>query len=109
MNSSSFEAGQQPGKRILVPVDFSQCSHEVVERAVAEAKQSHGSITILFVADFIYQTRSGGPANWNKIFRKLSQDAQDRFLELQKGYRDTAPLDLAIESGFAPEVIPKYA
>src|SRR4029079_2861478 len=97
----SAQADGQAGKRILVPVDFSERSHEVVERAAAEAKQCHASIMILFVADFIYQTRSGGPANWNKIFRKLSEEAQDRFLKLKKEYQETVPLDLAIESGFA--------
>lgn len=107
MNTGSSQKTE--ARRILAPCDFSEGSYEAIDEAVRLAKQTHRPVTALFVADFIYQTRTGGPADWNQIRRELIGDARRKFQEFEGKYGDEVRLDLAIESGFAYQVIPNYA
>ncbi len=62
-------------KKILVPLDFSDCSRKALQYAVAFAKQFDAELVLLNVVDLNYQAGGYGPVDFPLIETQLRQSA----------------------------------
>ena len=100
--------GDRPVKRILVPVDFSECSLKALEYASGFAGQLGARMTVLHVVEPALHA-GGYPAispAFDPISQNLLEDGRDRLSEIgQKhiGHREGS--DFLVRMGRAPSEI----
>lgn len=103
-------------KNILVPVDFSDTAANATKLAVALARETGGSVTLMHigVVPHFYATELGMSGPSGPLFTQMSQEiAREQRKRLDSMAQDTVPADIAcktlIREGFPPEEILEQA
>lgn len=87
-------------KRILVPIDFSECSRKALQYAVPFAKQFGAEVLCLHVIEIPYGAGESGFVTEMEVFRKsLLQDARKRIDEFVKHESAKVPAKADLRSG----------
>ena len=95
-------------ERILVPVDFSECSLDALEYAVVVAQQSKASLMLLHVLEPVsygldftlshIRTREQVRENWTKRLEKLASSHQHSHVPVESQLRGGLPADSILDS-----------
>ena len=92
--------------RILVPVDFSDCSKKALRYAVAFARQFRASLSLLYVVQVNFTGGECGPIDITPIERELRQQGEQRLAELLESETDPEiPVEIAVRTGHPAQQI----
>jgi nucleotide-binding universal stress UspA family protein len=92
--------------RILVPVDFSDCSRKALRYAIPLAKEHAAAITLLYVVPKQYTTYDYGGPNMPSFEAHLFVNAEKRLHDLlEEEVRAQVPADAIVRDGSAVEDI----
>jgi universal stress protein A len=69
-------------KRILVPIDFSECSKKALEYAVPLAREHEAAITLLYVVPPAYGAGEYGEINYAQLEASMRQDGEKALAKL---------------------------
>ena len=118
MNATSNEpttqpaaAGEEPAirlKRILVPIDFSDCSKKALQYAKPFAEQFHAEIVLLHVSSVNYMVAEGfGGVDLPTLRADLIADAEKQLGEIAKVIesKDAAATLIVREGRAASEIV----
>ncbi len=84
MDAATRAAGKSPFKieKILVPIDFSDCSKKALQYALPLAKQYKAAITLLYVVPPIYVAGEYGGINYVQLEASMRQDGEKELAKL---------------------------
>lgn len=95
-------------ERILVPVDFSDCSLDALEYAVVVAQQAEASLMLLHVLEPVsygldftlghIRTREQLRESWTKRLEELAFSHQQSHVQMKSGLRGGLPVDSILDS-----------
>ncbi|MGZ4593870.1 MAG: universal stress protein [Actinomycetes bacterium] len=95
-------------ERILVPVDFSDCSLDALEYAVVVAQQAEASLMLLHVLEPVsygldftlghIRTREQLRESWTKRLEELASSHQQSHVQMKSGLRGGLPVDSILDS-----------
>lgn len=95
-------------ERILVPVDFSDCSLDALEYAVVVAQQAEASLMLLHVLEPVsygldftlghIRTREQLRESWTKRLEELASSHQHSHVQIKSGLRGGHPVDSILDS-----------
>jgi nucleotide-binding universal stress UspA family protein len=95
-------------ERILVPVDFSDCSIGALEYAVVVAQQAKASLMLLHVLEPVsygldftlshIKTREQVRESWTKRLKELASSHQDSHVSVEYQLRGGLPADSILDS-----------
>ncbi|HVR37200.1 MAG TPA: universal stress protein [Methylomirabilota bacterium] len=74
-------------KKILVPVDFSDCSRKALEYAVSFGKQFGATLLLVHVVEIHYGGALYGPVDFPNLERDFLEDSENRLSALAKEIR----------------------
>ena len=69
-------------KKVLVPVDFSECSKKALQYAIPFAKKFNASLTLLYVVQLDYSYGEFGAVDYAGMEKDLQQSGAKRLAEL---------------------------
>ena len=99
-------ASTRPIRRILVPTDFSPSSARAVECAIAMARQSDASLTLLHVIDINPPEVSRHYGTADDLMRQLWVRGTSEFARLKKSFHETkVRIESMLVEGLPYEVI----
>jgi universal stress protein A len=84
LERASLKSDPLPIRKILVPIDFSEYSYKSLDYAVAFAKQSKGSVTLLHVVPLNYVDTDLIAFDFTQIEQEAANSAQQRLSNLIK-------------------------
>lgn len=95
-------------ERVLVPVDFSDCSLDALEYAVVVAQQAEASLMLLHVLEPVsygldftlghIRTREQLRESWTKRLEELASSHQQSHVQIKFGLRGGLPVDSILDS-----------
>jgi universal stress protein A len=87
-------------KRILVPIDFSDCSKKALQYAVPFAKQHAAAITLLYVVPTNYAAGDLGAIDYDAIEREMSASGEKELSKLAANeLQGEVSADIVVRSG----------
>lgn len=93
-------------KKILVPIDFSECSQKALQYAVPFAKQFGASLTLLYVVHINYAGAEYGPIDFPLLEKQLQENGEKQLAVLvKKQIRGQVPADTMVRTGRAASEI----
>jgi universal stress protein A len=84
LERASLKSDPLPIRKILVPIDFSEYSYKSLDYAVAFARQSKGSVTLLHVVPLNYVDTDLIAFDFTQIEQEAANSAQQRLSNLIK-------------------------
>lgn len=97
-------------KKILVPIDFSECSRKALQYAVPFAKQFGASLTLLHVVHINYAGAEYGPIDFPLLERQLQENGEKQIAALVKKHiGDQVPAETLVRTGRAASEIVEAA
>lgn len=91
---------------ILVPIDFSECSHKALRYAIPLAKEHAAAITLLYVVPKQYATYDYGGPDMPTLEAAMFVDGEKRLLEMvENEIKGQAPADVIVRTGSAADEI----
>ena len=87
-------------KKVLVPVDFSECSHKAMQYAVAFAKQFKASLTLVHVVQMSYAGAEFAPLDFPLIEKQMVESSSLKLAEIiSKEIGEAVPCDMIVKAG----------
>jgi universal stress protein A len=91
--------------RILVPIDFSDCSRKALRYAIPLAKEHAASITLLYVVPTQYATYDYGGPNMPMLEARMFVDAEKQLKEMLEEECDDVTAHSLVRTGSPAEQI----
>jgi universal stress protein A len=92
--------------RILVPIDFSECSHKALRYAIPLAKEHAAAITLLYVVPKQYETYDYGGPNMPSLEAQMFVDGEKRLRGMiEDEVKDEVPAEQIVRTGAAVDEI----
>ena len=86
--------------KILVPIDFSDCSKQALKYAIAFAKQFRAAVTLLTVAPVFYTFSEFGLVDVPGLEKEREQQCQEQLKKLaDQELHNEVPIQTAVRSG----------
>ena len=86
--------------KILVPIDFSDCSKKALQYALAFAKQFHTSLVLLYVVETNYAGTEYGSLDYVLLEKESRETGQKLLADLaQTVVGNSAPVETLVRSG----------
>ena len=100
-------AAQVHLKKILVPVDFSECSRKALRYALALAKQYSSALALVYVAPAQYYVASGySGADIAELEARMRESGERELAALAKQIQEAASAETLVRSGSpGPEIV----
>ena len=93
-------------KKILVPVDFSECSKKALAYAVPFAKQFGATIDVLYVIPPYYALDPYGVTEYERVERQLRASGEQKLAALVlEEIPQTVPVEILVRTGRAAQEI----
>lgn len=87
-------------KKILVPIDFSDCSQKALQYALAFARQFNASLILLYVVEANYAGAEFGGMDYILLEKESRESGQKLLAELaQTVIGDQAPVEILVRTG----------
>ncbi|MEK7684409.1 MAG: universal stress protein [Verrucomicrobiota bacterium] len=87
-------------RKILVPIDFSDCSKQALKYAIAFAKQFRAAVTLLTVAPVFYTFSEFGLVDVPGLEKEREQQCQEQLKKLaDQELHNEVPIQTAVRSG----------
>jgi nucleotide-binding universal stress UspA family protein len=86
-------------KRILVPVDFSDCSRKALDYAVPFAKQFGAEIVLLYVVQPYVPVPEMSAVDWDAIASNLRKSGKSELAKLRARLKDDVPIKIELRVG----------
>jgi nucleotide-binding universal stress UspA family protein len=98
-------------KQILVPVDFSDCSHKALEYALSFARQFHADITLLHVVHIDYYAANSEYTTFDypELIEEMERAGKKQLEALARLIVKQCPVQTAIQTGHAGSIIVETA
>ena len=71
-------------KKILVPIDFSECSEKALQYAIAFAEQFRASLTLLYVIEIHYSAGEAAIIDMEKTKNEMIEEGKTKLAALAK-------------------------
>ncbi len=85
--------------RVLVPVDFSDCSHKALQYALPFAKAFDATLTLLYVVEPFYPVPEMAGVDVVLIEKQLREGGDRQLAALRKGVGDSAAVETLLRVG----------
>jgi nucleotide-binding universal stress UspA family protein len=94
-------------KRILVPIDFSDCSRKALEYALPFARQFHAALTVLHVVHVNYHAASSEYTTFDypELIEETQRAGEKQLRDLARSVRKGGPVKTVIQTGHPGSVI----
>ena len=86
-------------KKILVPVDFSECSAKALQYAIAFAEQFHASLTLAYVIEINYGAGEAAIIDLEKTKREMIEEGKRKIATLARQTPKAIPTGTVVETG----------
>ena len=104
MPAAEASAGVEPSplfsvKKILVPVDFSDCSKKALQYAVPFAEQFGARLVLLAIVEPFVPMPEMSTVDVGLLDSKLQEQARQQVAELERGLEVEVPVDTVVRMG----------
>ncbi len=96
-------------KRILVPLDFSECSEKALQYAVAFTEQFPASLTLLYVVEISYGAGEAAIIDLQKTKREMVEEAKRKLAVSARTIPKSIRVRTVVETGIAYDEIIRLA
>ena len=96
-------------KKILVPVDFSECSNKALQYALPFAKQSNASLVLLYVVQPYFPVPDITTVDWDLIHAGLREGGETQLAKLRESLEKAVKAETFVRTGNAAIEILKAA